>query len=266
MTENSNLNIESHRLKTFDSIKIHEYTWLLPIIGFYYVREPDVVKCYFCCVEIGSWQKDDNPITEHVRWSEKCPLMKRKVTSNVPTDADTLSRYLPPQPVANYSLNAGVRHPFFIKETDRLKSFDGWPSQIHQSATLMSQCGYFYTGNSDRVACHNCGGGVRGWNREDDPYQIHALLYPDCKYLKKIKGEDFINNVRKHGATPLSSSSDDLTTNNSKVCKICFVNEVNSIINPCRHVFACLSCAHKLENRCSICFGNIDSIDVIYFS
>uniref|UniRef100_A0A336MWB2 CSON007246 protein n=1 Tax=Culicoides sonorensis TaxID=179676 RepID=A0A336MWB2_CULSO len=34
---------------------------LLAQIGFYFIGPTDLVKCYFCNVEIGMWQADDNP-------------------------------------------------------------------------------------------------------------------------------------------------------------------------------------------------------------
>jgi hypothetical protein len=35
--------------------------------GFYFTNKRDVVCCAFCAVEIGQWEKTDNPITEHQR-------------------------------------------------------------------------------------------------------------------------------------------------------------------------------------------------------
>ncbi|XP_075162792.1 uncharacterized protein LOC142235426 [Haematobia irritans] len=55
---------EDERLKTFD-------TWPLDFIS---VRElavtgkGDIVKCYFCEVEIFSWKPMDIPVEEHQRW------------------------------------------------------------------------------------------------------------------------------------------------------------------------------------------------------
>lgn len=36
---------------------------ILAKTGFYYLG-PDLVKCYFCSVEVGMWQPNDNPVAE----------------------------------------------------------------------------------------------------------------------------------------------------------------------------------------------------------
>uniref|UniRef100_A0A336KV49 CSON000011 protein n=1 Tax=Culicoides sonorensis TaxID=179676 RepID=A0A336KV49_CULSO len=48
---------------------------LLAQIGFYFIGSTDLVKCYFCNLEIGMWQPDDDPVKEHLRWSPNCPLL-----------------------------------------------------------------------------------------------------------------------------------------------------------------------------------------------
>ena len=58
---------ESDRLKTFK-------TWncsfvdknLLARTGFFFTGEKDVVKCYFCLLKLGEWERDDDPILEHL--------------------------------------------------------------------------------------------------------------------------------------------------------------------------------------------------------
>lgn len=93
------LNNELERLKTFDNTN-----WqcefmdkiILAKIGMYYYGESDKVKCYFCDVIIGRWELDDHPITEHIRWSPNCPLLKRRTTNNQPIDDESLDRLLPP--------------------------------------------------------------------------------------------------------------------------------------------------------------------------
>jgi len=68
---------------------------LLACIGFFYIGPNDLVKCYFCKVEIGMWEPDDNPVDEHLRWSPNCRLMRGRETNNEPIDAEILKRILP---------------------------------------------------------------------------------------------------------------------------------------------------------------------------
>ncbi|XP_039967145.1 death-associated inhibitor of apoptosis 1 [Bactrocera tryoni] len=88
---------EDERLNSFENWPLE---WLnkreLAQIGLVYTGEDDKVKCYFCEVEIGRWERDDQPINEHLRFSPNCPLLRRRTTNNVPISNDTLSRVLPP--------------------------------------------------------------------------------------------------------------------------------------------------------------------------
>ncbi|TRY74030.1 hypothetical protein TCAL_05047 [Tigriopus californicus] len=45
--------------------------------GFYFVgysEEPDLVRCYYCRRELGGWEPNDDPWTEHAR--RPCPFIK----------------------------------------------------------------------------------------------------------------------------------------------------------------------------------------------
>ncbi|XP_067613598.1 death-associated inhibitor of apoptosis 1 [Eurosta solidaginis] len=88
---------EDERLKTFENWPLE---WLnkkeLAQTGLFYTGEDDKVKCYFCEVEIGRWEREDQPVNEHLRFSPNCPLLRRRTTNNVPLNSDTLNRILPP--------------------------------------------------------------------------------------------------------------------------------------------------------------------------
>lgn len=88
---------EDERLKTFDNWPLE---WLnkreLAQTGLFYTGDDDKVKCYFCEVEIGRWEREDQPVNEHLRFSPNCPLLRRRTTNNVALNSDTLNRVLPP--------------------------------------------------------------------------------------------------------------------------------------------------------------------------
>jgi len=88
---------ENERLKTFENWPlVFIEKEILAKTGFFFTGDDDKVKCYFCEVEIGRWESTDNPISEHQRWSPNCPLLRRRTTNNVPIDAESLNRILPP--------------------------------------------------------------------------------------------------------------------------------------------------------------------------
>lgn len=82
-----NLNCESDRLKTFEKWQ-HKYIdkFRLAKTGFYYFGKADIVTCQFCNVSIGRWLETDDEITEHLKWSTHCPLLRGFTTGNLPID------------------------------------------------------------------------------------------------------------------------------------------------------------------------------------
>jgi hypothetical protein len=45
----------------------------------------------------------------------------------------------------------------------------------------------------DCVRCFFCGGGMKNWEGEDNPWIEHARWFPDCEYVKLCKGNSFSN-------------------------------------------------------------------------
>ena len=81
-----NLNVRSYqhfkyfdnRLMTFDTwpkshpIKSSEFA----AAGFFYTGKGDKVICPFCQVRLIKWEKDDNPLFEHIRHRPKCEYVR----------------------------------------------------------------------------------------------------------------------------------------------------------------------------------------------
>nr|XP_040224645.1 death-associated inhibitor of apoptosis 1 [Anopheles coluzzii] len=301
--------IEENRLRSFTSR--WPVTFISPNVlaryGFYYVGTDDTVKCYFCRVEIGLWEPQDDVIQEHLRWSPYCPLLKKRPTNNVPLNANYLDAV--PEPsfdtcgisvrhnsyaenaddrvridldrlsgdswsgasdislssaagaaaasagesepmpsvgsgvgsssmaasaapigagalqqdqatmsaadwnnevlMGEHSLMRRPEYPNYAIEADRLKSYEDWPTSLKQKPQQLSDAGFFYTGMSDRVKCFSCGGGLKDWEQEDDPWQQHAIWYSNCHYLQLMKGREFIQkcNELKEAASASSAAS-----------------------------------------------------------
>ena len=88
-------------------------------------------------------------------------------------------------------------NPNFAVEASRLESYRGkWPSNVAQSPDLLSSAGFFYVGYADNVKCFFCDGGLYNWESNDEPWTEHARWYPDCGFLKQVKGTTFIKKVR----------------------------------------------------------------------
>lgn len=248
--------------------------WTIPFIskaelaryGFYYVGPNDMVKCYFCRVEIGLWEPNDNVLSEHLRWSPYCPLLRKRQTNNVPIDASFLD--LLPEPsydtcgirirensVAENAYSSSDRsssgslssppssltsessmlsngpitqlappelpqqklpeYPNYAIEAKRLESYEDWPKFMKQKPKELSDAGFFYTGKSDRVKCFSCGGGLKDWEAEDQPWEQHAMWYSKCEYLKLMKGEEYIAECLAKKESPSDQNGSDVGPSNS---------------------------------------------------
>lgn len=351
--QDTDLNIEANRLKTFDNWNVSFIDkHMLALLGFYYYGPGDLVKCYFCGVEIGMWEEGDDVLTDHMRWSPSCNLIRRHHTNNVPISEAVLNQTLPPAPtpdvygvmertntVSEGSIEAlseddvhmyqhdlygqgGIEavlrgtlslssptprstisrpeHPEFAVEAKRLETFEDWPKTMRQKPQQLIDAGFYYTGKGDRVCCFSCGGGLKDWEENDDPWEQHAMWYGKCEYLKLMKGADFIEKMAKKreeickrssdSAASCSSSqssqgsslevqinarellteakeksNEDEEKKDSKLCKICYSNEYNTIFLPCGHVIACAKCASSVS-KCPACRQPFDNVMRVYFS
>lgn len=182
-----------------------------------------------------------------------------------------------------------AEYPAYAIESRRLRSFEDWPKQMKQKPAQLADAGFFYTGSFDSVTCFSCGGGLRSWEEDDDPWEQHALYFGVvCKYVRLIKGENYhddvitklaakrIENEKEEEESlaptkktavaeneqPVTSSS---TTVDNNICKICFANEYNSVFTPCGHIIACVKCASAM-NLCPVCQRPFKEILRVYFS
>ena len=86
-----NLRKESDRLKTFCN-------WGCEFVnprhlaesGFYYTGQQDIVGCVFCGIQIGGWERWDDPVKEHEIWSPNCHFVSDRERGNI-SMSDNLS-------------------------------------------------------------------------------------------------------------------------------------------------------------------------------
>lgn len=89
------LKYEINRLNTFHNWNVSFIDKrTLAMLGFYSMNRSDLVKCYFCHVEIGMWEEGDDVLADHIRWSPRCDFIQRKQTNNVAIDTELLEKAL----------------------------------------------------------------------------------------------------------------------------------------------------------------------------
>ncbi|XP_058798919.1 baculoviral IAP repeat-containing protein 2-like isoform X2 [Phymastichus coffea] len=218
----------------FEEVRLQSYTnWPcryvqpadLAAAGFYYTGQIDKVRCFECRTEICRWEENDDPIIEHQRWGGRCRFIRKLPCGNVPIGADPNS--IPPKSrdVCGYNLDYRMdaevdtrassstdessltKRPYFgdyATYKARLQTFADWPTSMAQTKEQLADAGFFYTGTGDQTTCYHCGGGLKNWEPQDDPWVQHAKWFSTCFYVKLVKGQDFINNVSGKHQSPLS--------------------------------------------------------------
>ncbi|XP_046570869.1 baculoviral IAP repeat-containing protein 2-like isoform X2 [Haliotis rubra] len=71
----------------------------------------------------------------------------------------------------------------------------------------MVEAGFFYTGHGDSVKCFSCGGALRNWQADDDPWIEHARWFPRCPYLRQQKGDEFVDDIESNFRNAVSGMS-----------------------------------------------------------
>ena len=46
------------------------------------------------------------------------------------------------------------------------------------------------------MRCHYCDGGLRNWEPGDVPWEEHARWFPFCKFVIKMKGRDYTEEIK----------------------------------------------------------------------
>ena len=76
-----------------------------------------------------------------------------------------------------------IYKPNFSTYQMRLKTFDNWSAGTQQTPHDFASCGFFYTGENDKVCCFYCGIGLYHWKSSDNVWVEHALFSPKRTFL-----------------------------------------------------------------------------------
>ncbi|XP_023022301.2 death-associated inhibitor of apoptosis 2 [Leptinotarsa decemlineata] len=213
------------RLATFDN-------WPIPLIvtperlanaGFYYLKEGDNTKCAFCKGVVRAWEPGDDPDLEHVRHFPNCQFVINVIAPRL-TNADGSNNSVTSRNVkdsfANITLvgdqqnfhelgvqsHKGPKSLNFVTVESRLRSFETWSDDLIQTPEVLAQAGFYYEGFNDQVRCFHCDGGLRHWDPHDDPWTEHARWFPNCSFVKLVKGQEFVTAcANPEGPTPKQS-------------------------------------------------------------
>uniref|UniRef100_A0A3Q4B4A0 E3 ubiquitin-protein ligase XIAP n=1 Tax=Mola mola TaxID=94237 RepID=A0A3Q4B4A0_MOLML len=207
--------------------------------GLYYLGTDDRVQCFCCNGILAYWEEGDDPWEEHAKHFPSCFFILGHDVGNIPFQGmGTFEERL-----ASF---AGAQHP-----VDREK---------------LARAGFYRSG--DKVLCFCCGGGLKGWQPDEDPWEEHAKHYPGCRFLLEEKGQEFVNSIqlqgprrnRANGFSGVKIEEDPLEKlqrlQREKQCKICMERDICMVFIPCGHLVSCDKCSVSLV-KCPICCGAI---------
>ncbi|KAH8234869.1 hypothetical protein KR032_004627, partial [Drosophila birchii] len=115
-------------------------------------------------------------------------------------------------------------YPEFAVESARLRTYEAWPRNLKQKPHQLAEAGFFYTGVGDRVRCFSCGGGLKDWDDNDEPWEEHARWLSQCRFVKLMKGQVYIDTMsvkpiaveeKKADAGPMAEEVVTTTTSRS---------------------------------------------------
>ncbi|NXY49030.1 XIAP ligase, partial [Ceuthmochares aereus] len=156
--------------------------------GFYYTGVGDQVACFCCGGKLKKWEPSDRAWSEHKRHFPKCFFVLGRDVGNVPSESVSAD---PGRSGLNNAEHP--RNPSMAKYGRRLQTFLAWIYPVNKEQ--LAEAGFYSTGNSDHVVCFHCGGGLQEWKEDEDPWDQHAKWFPGCRFVRKEKGLEFINNV-----------------------------------------------------------------------
>lgn len=136
--------------------------------GFYYTGSGDRVQCIFCKGVLRNWEEGDRPHIEHRKHFPRCPLVLGLKMGNVPLPLGQIvgsassnpvhgGVQQPPNPAAivvdsqsNMEILGIItdrpKQPQYAIESQRLATFQSWPTYKHQTPQQLAEAGFWYAG------------------------------------------------------------------------------------------------------------------------
>ena len=91
-------------------------------------------------------------------------------------------------------------YPNYETEESRLNSFVSllkeWPINLLIQANEFSKAGFFIS-TTPLVKCFYCNGSLQNLDPIEDPIVEHARWFPKCLYVRQLKGDEYIEQVRE---------------------------------------------------------------------
>lgn len=168
--------------------------------GFYYLGRSDMVQCFCCGGMLNDWTAEDNAWEEHNRHYSNCFFILGHDVGNIPFQGG-----MEEERSSSSRGQHGSSDVLMGSLEERLRSFACVQHPVELER--LARAGFYSTGEGDKVLCFRCGGGLKGWQPEEDPWEEHAKHYPGCSFLLAERGQEFVSNVQLRGPSHNQSNS-----------------------------------------------------------
>ncbi|WAR12834.1 IAP3-like protein, partial [Mya arenaria] len=68
-------------------------------------------------------------------------------------------------------------------EMMRFCTLRSYPAEGKPSVLKFAKAGFYYASNKDEVICYCCAKRISNWKPDDDPYQAHKRITPNCSFI-----------------------------------------------------------------------------------
>ena len=144
--------------------------------GFYMLARRDIVKCFSCKIILQDWERSDNVIDEHHKYSPNCLFLKETFLS-AKRNSEMLSPYSSIEKTNQYALESTV-----------IKSRDSQSSQLPSTSETLSGVDIKLPSLPGQASsscwlehCVHC-----HWYKGDVPLSVHQKCNPRCSFLQSL--------------------------------------------------------------------------------
>lgn len=148
--------------------------------GFVCIAKPDRMQCFQCGWHMPLSVMDIEPMLYHASYMPLCPYIQKTLRKED----------FPP---------VRVHHKKFDNS-------DLSTDNVEDDFKEFAEAGFYRNGFEQVIECISCGTCIIVNNAKTNPWETHALLAPDCKFLLEKKGEEFVKSVNRIRATDQEST------------------------------------------------------------
>lgn len=192
-------------------------------LGFFHNGEQ--LECVQCNAKININDIDNEVLKSlillHNKKSPECILLDIKDYEYVFNKSSVLTPYMEDPEIP--------KHPQYINEKKRIESFNDNVIPLGQSVTVLSNAGFYHTGELDEVCCHHCNGKIKDWTQNNDPWIEHPKYFPNCGFLRSKRTPEYIDILRKKYLLQTQLSQTDIKF--KRVVNILNSENVTSLLN-----------------------------------